>query len=131
MCSTHRSNFIRSVFSKTMENVLLVTVRIGRYGVEIMIAKSNFHSRNSFREPDRNRNAKIRNKARQTDIRKYVYLGDIQHVFIWTSSRVYDTASCVSCYIIEDKNGIWKHLVWWYYIVIIRECKITNFFNQY
>jgi len=51
-------------------------------------------------------------------------------VRVSTHRKVFsDRGLLVTCHVIEDKNGIWKRLVRWYYI-IIRECKIINFFNQ-
>ena len=62
-----------------------------------------------------------------------VRLTQIEAVDVRVSTHrkvLFDRVLFVACYVIEDKNGIWKRLVRWYYIVIIGKCKITNFFNR-
>ena len=85
-----------AVFGKTMENVRnhvdvkLLTKWDGRYGVEAMIAKPNFHSRSVFAE---NLIAVELRKleVRQTGLRGYVYTRHIESLLVRISLRVYVT----------------------------------------
>ena len=76
----------------TIIDVKLIIKWDERYGAEAMITKPNFHSR-LCRKFDCRRNAQIRGKVRQADLREYVHTRHIENLLVnlRISSRIHVT----------------------------------------